>query len=670
MFGPALRARPTTAALVALLFAFALGLHADAPAAADASDARSSLPLNRGVNQRVADFSLQDAASGRSISLYSFIGKRAIVLVLLGTDCPVANLYVPRLIELNHQYRSKGVVFLGLNANAHENSEEIARFVQATGIDFPVLKDVGNKVSDSVLAERTCEVLLLDGFGRIRYRGAIDDQHGQGRSKEKPAHNYLVDALNSILADRQVAVTATPVIGCLLDRVEPKPVESANAPRIRAPSAEVRAAMDSLGKAEPATAGAVTYAGGVARIIQEKCQACHRPGRVGPFSLLSYDDARRHAAMIREVVAERRMPPWHADPRYGHFRNDRSLSADEKGKILAWVDQGAPLGKPKELPPARAYPEGWSIGKPDAVFEIPEPYYVPAQGVVAYVYFRIPTNFTEDRWIQAAEAMPGDPSVVHHIVVFVRETSRAGRRDGRGPGDHFCGYAPGDLPTVLPDGTAKKIPAGADLIVQVHYTPNGRVRVDRSKVGFVFAKTKVTREAYTLGIANPDLRIPPNREVGVSSSYVTGSDVRLVSFMPHMHLRGKDFKYTVTRPGQSPETVLVVPAYDFGWQSYYILAEPMTLPKGTHIDCVAHFDNTENNPSNPDPKAFVRWGEQTFEEMMIGYVDLDVPLGSPPLQGTDLRPAAVTAGQSAIRAFRRFTGQDQGASTKPRTPSR
>ncbi len=337
--------------------------------------------------------------------------------------------------------------------------------------------------------------------------------------------------------------------------------------------------------------------------------------------------------------------------------------------MLGWVDQGMPLGDVKELPPARTYPDGWTIGKPDVVFEIPETYFVPAQGTVAYVYFRVPTNFKEDMWVQAAEAVPGDPSVVHHILAFVMDKNPPpGPR--RGPGEHFCGYAPGDLPTVLPEGTAKRIPAGSDLLLQVHYTPNGRVRTDRSRVGMIFAKTKPTRQAYTIGIANPDLMIPPERDnIAVSSAGLLSADARLISLMPHMHLRGKDFKYTVTRPGEAPQVVLSVPAYDFGWQSFYILSQPMDLPKGTRIDCEAHFDNSSNNPYNPDPTKLVRWGEQTFEEMMIGYVVVDVPVGSPmPLDRTELRPAAVRLGQSAIQALRRATAGNVARIGRPERP--
>jgi peroxiredoxin/mono/diheme cytochrome c family protein len=659
--------RPSPRWFLAVVACGAIAATAARPVAvAGPADSKAELPVDRGIMQRVADFTLKDVATDRTVSLYSFIGKRAIVLVFLGTDCPVGNLYVPRLVELNHAYKAKGVVFLGLNSNAHETPERVARFVKETGIDFPVLKDLQNKVSDTVLAERTCEALVLDGFTRIRYRGAIDDQYAQGKSKDKPQHNYLKDALDALLANQDVKVTATRVAGCLLDRSDPKPVEPTKAPRVRAPSSDVAAQFEARDREQAVKVGAVTYASEVSRIIQNRCQSCHRPGAVGPFSLLTYDEARKHSAMIREVVDERRMPPWHADPRYGHFASDRSLSAKERATLLAWVDQGTPLGDVKELPPPRSFPEGWTIGKPDVVFEIPETYYVPAQGVVAYVHFRVPTNFKEDMWVQAAEAVPGDPSVVHHIVVFLLDRSTGGVR--RGPGEHFCGYAPGDLPTVMPEGTAKKIPAGTDLLFQVHYTPNGRVRTDRSRLGLIFAKTKPTRQAYTIGIANPDLMLPAERDnVAVSSEAVVSADARLLSFMPHMHLRGKDFKYTITRPGESPQVALSVPAYDFGWQTYYVLSEPMSLPKGTRIDCLAHFDNSSNNPYNPDPSKLVRWGEQTFEEMMIGYVDVDVPAGSPaPIDKTDLRPAAVRIGQTAIQAVRKATGDNAGGAERQR----
>jgi hypothetical protein len=323
--------------------------------------------------------------------------------------------------------------------------------------------------------------------------------------------------------------------------------------------------------------------------------------------------------MIAEVVDDRRMPPWHADPRYGRFRNDRHLSPRERATLLAWVEQGAPLGDPAKMPPPRTFPDGWEIGTPDIIFELPEPQTVAAQGTIPYIYVRVPTHFKEDVWVQAAEARPGDPAVVHHIVVAIDDHS--GKRRGMGEG-HLCGTAPGDMPTVLPPGTAKLIPAGADLIFQMHYTPVGTVHTDRSRVGLILAKGPVEHRVYTRAVGQRDFVIPPGADdYPVDSTFTFPRDAHLYSFMPHMHLRGKTFKYTATYPDGSSEVLLSVPAYDFGWQSVYMLTEPKAMPKGTRIDCHATFDNSEANPSNPDPTKAVAFGEQTWEEMMIGWLD-------------------------------------------------
>ncbi len=582
---------------------------------ATSSRADDDSSVTRRVGRGVADFTLKDATSTSEhfVRLYSFRGKKAVVLVFLGIDCPVGNLYVPRLSELNTEYKDKGVIFLGINANAHDTESEIAAHAREHGINFPVLKDKNNLATDIARAERTCEVLVIDGRARLCYRGAIDDQYGQGTRKEKPTENYLRDALDAVLAGKPVAVKGTPVAGCLIDRAESK----RSGPRVRGASAALAAAWEAKEGSAEIEVGKVTFAADAAPIFQNKCQSCHRPGQAAPFSLLTYDDARKHSAMIREVVEERRMPPWHADPRYSHFSNDRSLSAKDRATLLAWVDQGSPLGDPAKLPAARTFPEGWSIGTPDVVFEIPQPYDVAAQGVLDYVHMKVSTNFKEDMWVQAAEAVPGDRGVVHHIIVYVDD------HKGRRPSDgHLCGYAPGDMPSVYPAGVAKRIPAGADLVFQLHYTPNGQPRTDRSKVGLIFAKEPVKHEAHTHGIANHIFEIKPredNKEV--ISTMTVLNDAHLLSFMPHMHLRGKDFRYNVTYPDGRKETLLSVPAYDFGWQSYYTLDKPLALPHGTRIECIAHFDNSSANPYNPDPEQTVTWGEQTFQEMMIGYID-------------------------------------------------
>lgn len=392
-------------------------------------------------------------------------------------------------------------------------------------------------------------------------------------------------------------------------------------PTIRALPAEVVAARDD---GEPAVeVGAVTYAADVARIVQDRCQTCHRPGQVAPFALTTYDDAVAHASMIAEVVENRRMPPWHADPKVGHFQNDRSLSARERATLLAWVEQGTPLGDPGALPPPRQFSDGWNIGTPDVVLTMAEPYKVVAEGVLNYQRFRVETGFSEDRWIQAAEARPGNRAVVHHICVFLADDRPKGDRMSDERRELVC-YAPGDLPSVFPPGTAKQIPARGSLVIEVHYTPIGTVQTDQSSVGLVFARTPVSRRAFTKGISQKNFAIPPGATgYAVRSTYTFANDARLLSLMPHMHLRGHDFRYTATYPDGRTESLLWVPAYDFGWQSVYRLVEPRPMPRGTRIDCLAHYDNSASNPANPDPSITVRWGEQTFDEMMIGFIDFD-----------------------------------------------
>ncbi len=370
----------------------------------------------------------------------------------------------------------------------------------------------------------------------------------------------------------------------------------------------------------------VAYAGQVARILQDNCQVCHHPGTAAPFSLMTYDDAVKWGETIKEAVSDGRMPPWYADPHYGKFKNDRRLKSEDREALLAWVDSGMELGDKKDLPPAREYADGWVIGKPDVVFDLPAEQDVPASGVVPYRFFVTPTNFKEDVWIQAAEARPGNRAVVHHIIVSYRDPKNKDRVRQRGGADDgfIVGTAPGDMPLMLPPGVARKIPAGAELIWQMHYTPNGKPGKDRSQVAFVFYKGKEPPKfnAQTVGVTNGNFTIPPGAaNHPVESEWVAPRDTLLLSLIPHMHLRGKDFKYEAVYPDGKTETILSVPKYDFNWQLTYRTEKPLKLPKGTRIHCTAHFDNSAANKANPDPTKEVTWGDQTFEEMMIGFVD-------------------------------------------------
>jgi hypothetical protein len=548
--------------------------------------------------------------------LREFIGRRATVIVFLGIDCPIGNLYIPRLSELAAGYADRGIRFLGVNSNAHESIDQVAEHARMFQANWPIVKDPQNRLADHLDANRTCEAFVLDPSFRIVYRGGIDDQYRLDARKSAPNQPSLVEALEDVLAGREVAVASTPVVGCPIERVDLRRKLAAN-PRTRRTVTE-------LVPAAPARAVSrnVTWSGEVATIMQDRCQSCHRPGRPGRFSLLSYKNAKRWAASIREVVSEGRMPPWHADPRYGHFANNRSLTPEERATLLAWVDAGAPAGDLDRQPPPRRFPDGWTIGTPDAVFTMVEPYVVAPEGTIEIQHFRVPTGFTEDRWVQAVEARPGDSEVVHHIVVFVDDHQGHGEDANRYIQTHLVNYAPGDLPSVFPEGTAKLVPAGSDLIFDVHYTPVGRAKLDRSSVALKFATGPITRRAFTVSVSQKHLVIPPGEpNYRAVASHTFTNDAQLIGVMPHMHLRGKDFLCRTIRPGGSMETFLSVPSYDFAWQSIYRLAEPLNLPRGSRIECIAHFDNSADNPANPDPTKTVRWGDQSWDEMMIGFVD-------------------------------------------------
>jgi hypothetical protein len=342
--------------------------------------------------------------------------------------------------------------------------------------------------------------------------------------------------------------------------------------------------------------------------------------------LMTHDDASNWAAMIHEVVESGRMPPWHADAKHGKFENNRSLSEKDRETLLAWIAEGCPEGDKADAPPPRELADGWRIGKPDVVFTMPHDFTVPAKAPprgIPYQYFMVKTDFEEDKWIQAAEAKAGNRAVVHHIIVYASEPNRTPQNHEDRIGNGFLvGEAPGDMPAVFPPGVAKKVPKGGILMFQMHYTPNGIEQNDQSSVGMIFAKEPPKLEMRTRAISSRGFAIPAgdaNHRV-VSASTFRG-DVMVYSLMPHMHLRGKDFQYEAVYPDGRRETLQFVPRWDFNWQSSYRLATPLRLPAGSRIECTAHFDNSANNLSNPDPTKIVRWGDQTWQEMMIGFVD-------------------------------------------------
>ncbi|HTM55307.1 MAG TPA: redoxin domain-containing protein [Pirellulales bacterium] len=569
-------------------------------AALASADARAEQPKSV-IGKRVDNFTLKDFR-GQPFSLAENAKGKVVVLAFLGTECPLAKLYAPRLVELAKQYESKGVVFIGVDSNRQDAITEIDAFARAHEIKFPVLKDLNQVLADQVGATRTPEVVVLDRDRVIRYRGRIDDQYGfvsnMNYQKPAPSERNLGDALEAITSGKKLASAETQVAGCLIGR-DRKPVANSD----------------------------VTYTNQIARIMNANCVYCHREGQIAPFSLTNYEEVAGWAGMIDEVVQAERMPPWHADARYGHFENDARLSAADKATISKWVANGAPQGNSKDLPEPPKFAEGWMIPKPDQVLYMADKGFdVPATGVVPYQMFVVDPGWKEDKWITAIEPRPGNHSVVHHILLFVIPPD-GNINGGIGSGNDFLGaFAPGLRPEPLVEGLARFVQAGSKLIFQMHYTPNGTAQQDRSYCGFVFADPKsVKKEVRVTSAVNAVFEIPPgDGNFNVKARYIFRDDSMLLTLMPHMHLRGKAFRYEATYPDGKHEVLLDVPRYDFGWQTSYRLAEPKFMPRGTRMDCLAAFDNSEDNLNNPDPKSAVRFGDQTFEEMMIGFFEMSL----------------------------------------------
>jgi mono/diheme cytochrome c family protein len=543
-----------------------------------------------------------------------------VVVAFLGVECPLARLYAVRLEELWQEFRPRGVQVVGVNANEQDSAEEWQAFGAEFELSYPLLKDLGAKVAEQLEATRTPEVVVLDQAGGIRYRGRIDDQYGVGYQRPAATRADLKVALEELLAGQEVSVPETEAAGCFIGRRR-----------------TVEASPSDAEPVQPVTP--ITWSGEVAAIVQRRCQSCHRPGEIAPFSLLEYSEAASWSETIGESVREGRMPPWHANPAYGEFANDARLSDQERTTLLNWVEQGAPEGEPDQAPPPRTFSDGWQIQQPDLVIAAGDgPETIPAEGTIEYRYVVADPGFTEDRWIQAAEARPGNRRVVHHINVFVLRPEWADEVLQTELSDFWllqtqmlCGYVPGNQGAVFAEGSAKRIPAGSKIVFQIHYTATGKEEQDQSYLGLVFApRDEVDQVIETVPAMMSSFEIPPGATQQVEMSYPIKTDTEVIAFLPHMHLRGKSFRYTAKYPDGKEEILLDVPRYDFGWQRRYELREAKRLPAGSKVECVAVFDNTAENPANPDPKATVHWGEQSWDEMMIGYFDVvrqDEPAG-------------------------------------------
>ncbi|MBX9789651.1 MAG: redoxin domain-containing protein [Pirellulales bacterium] len=546
---------------------------------------------------------------GRQRIVAEFDRCQALVLCFLGTDCPLANRLVPGVLKLAQRYSGQPVQFLAIYPHEHETIDLVAAHAADYELPFPVLKDVGQKLADALDVKRTPTFCVLDHDLELRYRGRFSDQCSVGGGRRPAASREdLASAIDDVLAGNDVRLAETPVDGCLLDRA--------------------LADADRQSAAQP-----ISYEAHIAPLLARRCATCHRENSAAPFALAGYDDAVRWGAMMREVVVERRMPPWHADARYGQFSNDRSLTKDEIKLLVRWIDAGLPRGEVaaaraaamhvSHLAPVAAR-RSWSF-QPEATVTTERSFQVPADGTTDYIFSPAPRAvtdelFTKTRWVQAAELRPAEPGVVHHVMVFTVEG------DHPGPPKSFAGtrvvamWAPGDPSFAFPAGTALRIPAGVRLLFNIHYTPNGRAVRDRPTLALKFAAEPPQWEVAMQTYENASFRIAPgdpHARGEYNFAIAEHRHARLVGLYPHMHVRGKSFRFENVLPDGSRETLLSVPRYDFNWQTMYWFKEPIELPIGSTLRGVARWDNSRHNPDNPDPEAEVRYGWQTNEEMMI-----------------------------------------------------
>ncbi len=570
-------------------------------------------PTSEHSTEAPIDFELHDSF-GNPYSLAQLRRDNKLVAVVFwGCDCPLVRLYSRTLNELATNWKEKGVSVVAINSNVQDSPTSIRRFIETEQITFPILKDAGNRVADLLNAKRTPEAFLIAADGKILYQGRIDDQFGIGYRKESPNNRYLLDAIIAHLARKQTPVPHTEPVGCLIGRSN-----------------------------KPTPTGTVTYSNQIARIFQKRCEECHREGEIAPFPLNNYAQAYGWAEMIGEVIDQERMPPWFAQGELGHFKNDPRLTPDEKSLVKQWITDGCPEGDPRDLPPRATFVSGWSIPSPTAVLAISDkPVKVPARGPFDYQTFLIKTDFPEDRWIAAAEARPGNRKVVHHIAIWIL-------RDGMSKDDYSTSpciaFAPG-MPTLpYPEGTALLLPKGATIRYQIHYEPCGYETEDLSTLGLVFCRPDEVKSQILIDAIFPNdpINIPPlHGAYRLDGHFHFSRDALLFGLMPHMHLRGKSFRYVLSRPGYPDQTLLDLPRWDFGWQFWYLLPQAILVPKGSMLRSESIFDNSMDNPANPDPRQPVHWGPKTSDEMTVGVfaaidpISQTTPPGEyrPPLEG-------------------------------------
>jgi hypothetical protein len=557
-----------------------------------------------------------DSSAIKNVRLRGLDGERiapaapaggASVVLFYSTECPISNAYSPTLAQLMGAFRGKPLRWIGVCVDPDLSDSEVQAHARDFSLKFTIVRDRRGSFARKLGATKTPEAFLIDDRGRTRYHGRIDDQYVARRVRNAvPAGSELKDAIAAVLSGKEVAAPHVEAVGC--------PIPEA-----------------------PAVVARPTYTREVASILQKNCQECHRPGQVGPFSLESYEQARKRAADIAAVIEDRVMPPWKAALHVGvKFKDERLLSEKDIATLIAWAEAGAPEGDPADLPPAPKFSDEWVLGTPDLIVDTGVEFAVPATGDDIYRCFVVPTHLDKDVYVTAADYRPGNRRVVHHILAYVDTSGKARERDQADPGPGYScfggpgdpihsdigGWAPGIQPSTLPEGIGRSLPRGGDLIVQVHYHPSGKPETDRTKIGLYFARKPIHQTLHWALAFNPGLELPPGQSnIEIKAAWPIPVDLVAHAVTPHMHLLGRDILMSVKFPDGREQDLIKIPAWDFNWQYSYFFERPLDLPKGSVLNVVSHYDNTANNPRNPNkPPKLVKWGEATTDEMCVGFI--------------------------------------------------
>ncbi|BBM85984.1 redoxin domain-containing protein [Candidatus Uabimicrobium amorphum] len=542
----------------------------------------------------VEDFALLDH-EGKHHELYKYKHFPAVVLFSHGVGCPIVRHSLLSLQDLQKKYPQ--VAFLMLNANPQDNREDIRQEMQKFQSTIPVLKDPTQLIAQELKITRTGEALVIDPqTWEIVYRGPISDRLGYETQKVGKVQNFVNTALHALLNKQKIDIVPTEVKGCAINMQDNLSIKSQK----------------------------ISYTKDIVPILKNKCLECHQNNGIGPWAMTSYKKIKGWSEMIKEVVLTKRMPPWTADAHYGKFSNDTSLSVQEMRTLVHWINSGSPVDgneDPLVKLHSKVAKQDWREGEPDVLLKL-KPQKVPSTGVMDYIRYKEQVPFEEDTWIRGVDIRPGEREVMHHMIIYIYppKDPNMDEKKQKKHKIYLCGYAPGSGADMFPENTGVLVKKGSKFEFELHYTTSGRSVVDHSQIAFYLHKEKPQREFKVGAAYDVKIRIPandPNHEVVASHTFKR--DVTLYGLSPHMHYRGKSMTFTAIYPDKSQEILLAVPNYRFDWQTGYTLSQPKTIPKGTKLVCSGAFDNSKYNEYNPDPEKEVRWGEQSWEEMYIGF---------------------------------------------------